>query len=63
MILIICGSPRSEGQTSQALRLLDERLQHFGVERVAGASRFSRCRSAAADRASKHSRARAIRSA
>lgn len=30
MILIICGSPRSEGQTSQALRLIEQRLLQFG---------------------------------
>ncbi len=30
MILIVCGSPRSQGQTSEALRLLEERFQRSG---------------------------------
>lgn len=30
MILVVCGSPRSEGQTSRALHLLEERFQQSG---------------------------------
>lgn len=32
MILIVCGSPRAEGQTNQALHLIEHRLKQLGCE-------------------------------